>query len=173
MHSFKNVSDIARALSRVQRWNGDTLLPWSVLQHTLAGLALIPGEREVHQVNWLLHDAEESLTGDIPKPFKVGEQVAFGETIRRQIFTALGLLYPAEGEWAKLDALDQRVACAEAAVLCPPDVAAMFSFTADPEATTVVTGLVDITPREAVDAYLTAIDQLLALPRIKAMAGRV
>src|SRR5687767_2492129 len=70
------LSDIAHGLSRVARWNGQTVgdFPFSVAQHSIFVLELFrtlepdAGVRE--QLYALLHDAPEYVMGDIISPFK-------------------------------------------------------------------------------------------------------
>lgn len=171
MHEVTDLAGIARALSRVQRWNGDTIVPWTVLQHTLAGLALIPDIEVVPATYWMLHDSEESLTGDVPKPFKTAEQVTFGDAIRNQILKSMGLPAPDPGALARIQVMDERLAAAEAQVLCPLKIRQAFPLY-DEEAFKVVMGLLDMSPRQAIEEYLEAADRLLSLPTIKAMARR-
>lgn len=70
------IEDIARGLSRVARWNGQTDGDWafSVAQHCLlveelAG-ALKPGLAPRWRLAALLHDAPEYVVGDLISPFK-------------------------------------------------------------------------------------------------------
>lgn len=68
--------EIATALSRQSRFNGlGTVEPYTVLQHSLAGLRVarkMAGER--HEFDFLsrvlLHDAAEAYTGDLVAPLK-------------------------------------------------------------------------------------------------------
>jgi len=171
LHEVIDLASIARALSRVQRWNGDTIVPWTVLQHTLAGLALIPDTEVVAATYWLLHDSEESLTGDVPMPFKTGEQVVLGDAIRNQILKSLGLPAPDAGAIERIRKMDERLAAAEAQVLCPLKTRQAFPIY-DEEAFAIVVSLLDMTPRQAIETYLEAVDKLLSLPTIKALARR-
>ena len=171
-HKINDLGELARALSRVQRWNGDTIVPWTVLQHTLAGVVLIPEEQAVELVYWILHDVEEALTGDIPAPFKAPDQAKLGDEIRGQILRSLKLPEPDAPALERIAALDEKLAAAEAHLLCPLHVRAAFP-QFDVEAFNVVYSMLDMTPREAVEAYLGAADELLSKPIITAMARRV
>lgn len=70
------ISDIAHGLSRVSRWNGQTLgdHSFSVAQHSVLVLDLFLGthpKASVHdQLYTLLHDAAEYVIGDLISPFK-------------------------------------------------------------------------------------------------------
>lgn len=78
-----NIWDIAWPLSQINRFTGQTPVPWSVLSHT--GLCFLlmklenPNANPVDQLAVLLHDASEAYLGDVIKPIKV---TAFGETYR-------------------------------------------------------------------------------------------
>jgi len=70
------LEDIAHGLSRVARWNGQTLgeHPFSVAQHSLVVLdifcALAPKADTNAKKAALLHDAPEYVVGDMISPFK-------------------------------------------------------------------------------------------------------
>lgn len=72
------IRDIAHGLSRVARWNGQTVgeHPYTVAQHSLlveALLGLLPGTappRPPDCLEALLHDAAEYVVGDLISPFK-------------------------------------------------------------------------------------------------------
>ncbi len=70
------IEDIAHGLSRVARWNGQTLGPqaFSVAQHSLfvdaIALEIEPLLDRRAQLSVLLHDAAEYVIGDIISPFK-------------------------------------------------------------------------------------------------------
>lgn len=70
------ISDIAHGLSRVARWNGQTLgdYPFSVAQHSILVLemyqAAVPDLSPRDALYALLHDAAEYVVGDMISPFK-------------------------------------------------------------------------------------------------------
>jgi len=70
------IEDIAHGLSRVARWNGQTVGPWaySVAQHSLLVEGLVGRFRPKAPRAWrlaaLLHDAPEYVIGDLITPFK-------------------------------------------------------------------------------------------------------
>jgi uncharacterized protein len=70
------IEDIAHGLSRVARWNGQTLGAWpfSVAQHSLLVLAVYDHLQPRSEQRWrlaaLLHDAAEYVVGDLISPFK-------------------------------------------------------------------------------------------------------
>lgn len=61
------LEDIARGLSRINRFNGQTTEPYSVAQHSIIVASLVP---ERLKLAALLHDAAEYATGDLVSPFK-------------------------------------------------------------------------------------------------------
>lgn len=70
------IEDIALGLSRVARWNGQTLGPhaFSVAQHSLIVEQICghirPDIRVEHRLMALLHDSAEYVIGDMISPFK-------------------------------------------------------------------------------------------------------
>lgn len=64
--------DHVTALSRINRFNGWTRRPYSVLEHTVIGTeyALRTGHTLDEARAFLLHDMEESVFGDIVRPVK-------------------------------------------------------------------------------------------------------
>lgn len=112
--------DIARGLSVVQRWNGMTIIPWSVLQHTLLVASLMPVNATVYERLYaLLHDAAEMYMGDIPRPYKVPEQYDSEAGIIAEIFEVLGVNLPTLGNKAMVRKADDLAGAAEAEVLVP------------------------------------------------------
>ena len=70
------IDDVAQGLSRVARWNGQTLGDWAytVAQHCVLVEALVRLNRPQAPAAWrlaaLLHDAPEYVIGDLITPFK-------------------------------------------------------------------------------------------------------
>ena len=70
------IEDIALGLSRVARWNGQTMGDWAytVAQHSLLVEDLAGRLKSKLEPNWrlaaLLHDAPEYVIGDLITPFK-------------------------------------------------------------------------------------------------------
>lgn len=67
-----NSIEMARALSRIPRYNGNTNFTWSVAQHSLLVSQILKdnGESAEVQLAGLLHDASEHLISDLSKPIK-------------------------------------------------------------------------------------------------------
>lgn len=105
------IEDIAHGLSRVARWNGQTVGEWtfSVAQHsllveTLTGLlkpSASPGER----LFAMLHDGPEYVVGDLISPFKavVGDSYkSLEDRLLAAILVRFGLPGVPPGPWIKL-----------------------------------------------------------------------
>jgi 5'-deoxynucleotidase YfbR-like HD superfamily hydrolase len=97
------IEDIAHGLSRVARWNGQTIgeYPFSVLQHSLVVDDILPMIGAKLEPKWrvacLLHDAAEYVIGDMISPFKNALGVnyrEFEDKLQRAIHLRFGL--PAE-----------------------------------------------------------------------------
>src|SRR5689334_18815131 len=89
--------DIAVALSRMPRFAGHTNRWFSVLDHTMFGYGIIMGEGRpgvgplfgpIVQRAWLLHDAHEALTGDVPTDIKGDDLRRTQEELDRRIYAA-------------------------------------------------------------------------------------
>ena len=62
-----HIEDIAHHLSLINRFNGATLFPYSVAQHSLMVSSLCPQE---YKLAGLMHDAAEAYVGDFPAPWR-------------------------------------------------------------------------------------------------------
>lgn len=65
-----DLSDIAHALSRIQRFGGHTVVPYSVLEHSMLVARIVAQYYPQYQLHALLHDATEAYIGDAPRPLK-------------------------------------------------------------------------------------------------------
>ena len=67
-----SVADIAYALARIPRWNGNTTEYWTVADHSIwvAQHLREQGASREMQLAGLLHDAHEAYVSDIPWPVK-------------------------------------------------------------------------------------------------------
>jgi hypothetical protein len=166
-----SVTDIATALASTQRWNGATIVPWSVAQHCLAMYEVAKGANRhpLALMTVLHHDDEEVATGDIPQPFKGQEQEEMGDSLRQEIWKDTLKLTYEPPKW--LDEIDSKMAAAEAQILCHPNIRALFDPAPD-RYLDVVWDLLDMTRREQVHAFVTITEALLAEPRVRAMRGR-
>jgi len=165
------VEEIARALSTVPRWNARTILDrvglrFSVLQHTLVGLALLRNAPPEEQVYWAFHDAEETLIGDIPKPYKTPDMAVQGDAIRAEILKAVGLPWPRPGIVDVVKRTDERVRDAEALTLLPPHERVG---RVDNPALAQVWGVLDIPPQTAIALFTDTVHDLLAAPQVQTL----
>lgn len=110
------IEDIALGLSRVARWNGQTIGPhgFSVAQHAvlvadLVGSAAPPGL----QLAALLHDASEYVTSDLITPFKAAIGPAYKALEKRveaAVFLRFGLPAELPETWTRAIKAADRVA---------------------------------------------------------------
>jgi hypothetical protein len=101
-----SLKDLAQALARIHRWNGNS--PITVAQHSVMASYLARGfPREA-----LLHDAAEALIGDLATPLKAlaPELLALENRVLERIFRAHRLIWPVpvEVKW-----VDARLAATE------------------------------------------------------------
>lgn len=108
--------DVAVGLARIPRWCGATKTFFTVLQHSMVVADLLPKKLEMHG---LLHDAEESVTEDIPGPIKTDEIRRLQQRIRQRIYKELGIAPPSDAEHAVVKRADVRSAIAEAHTIAP------------------------------------------------------
>ena len=124
---YPSLLDIAVSLSRQPRFAGHCRRWWSVLDHTLFGDELLLADfvpRDRRRM-WLLHDAHEAITGDVPTDFKTADLRALQDRLDARIYPAFGFV--AEHHLPELiKRLDSRCLRAEAAVVGPPDGAGVF-----------------------------------------------
>lgn len=110
-----SIEDIARGLSRVNRFAGHTHEPYSVAQHSVTVSRLAP---ERLALCGLLHDASEAYLGDLLRPVKVmcpGYQAA-----EARLMAAIAERF--EIPWpmpAELAAVDDRLLVTERELLQP------------------------------------------------------
>jgi len=97
------IEDIAHGLSRVARWNGQTIgdYPFSVAQHSMLVEEIFtaqnPNASNADKLAALLHDAPEYVIGDMISPFKavLGDHYkTFEQSLQRAIHIRFAL--PAE-----------------------------------------------------------------------------
>ena len=121
------IEDIARGLSRINRWSGQTLgtCGLSVAQHSVLVLRqqqfLDPTSTHSLRLATLLHDAAEYVIGDLISPFKHrvgGEYMAIEYTIQAAIHQRFGLVHPlAPHDQAAIKRADRDIAWLEATTL--------------------------------------------------------
>ncbi len=112
--------DIAVQTSRMPRFAGATRRWWSVLDHMLFGDYLLLQEKASRglRISWLLHDAHEALTGDVPTPLKSAGLRITQAQLDQRIYGAFG--YDAAQDLEAIKRLDRRVMLAEVYEIGPP-----------------------------------------------------
>ena len=100
------IEDIARGISRVARWNGQTsgIYPLSVAQHSVIVAELLKSYNENIEIKWqlaaLLHDAAEYIISDMITPLKsfLGEEYI---QLEEKIQSAINIRFSLPGEIPK------------------------------------------------------------------------
>ena len=100
------IEDIARGISRVARWNGQTSgeYPLSVAQHSVIVAELLKNYNENIEIKWqlaaLLHDAAEYIISDMITPLKsfLGEEYI---QLEEKIQSAINIRFSLPGEIPK------------------------------------------------------------------------
>ena len=100
------IEDIARGISRVARWNGQTSgeYPLSVAQHSVIVAELLKNYNENIEIKWqlaaLLHDAAEYIISDMITPLKsfLGEEYI---QLEEKIQAAINIRFSLPGEIPK------------------------------------------------------------------------
>jgi 5'-deoxynucleotidase YfbR-like HD superfamily hydrolase len=118
------IEDIALGLSRIARWNGQTIGEhgYSVAQHSILVAELVaydsPKLPAKGVLAALLHDAPEYVTADLVTPFKsaVGDAYrALEERVAKAVHLAFKLPPTLPSPWADaINAADKLAACIEA-----------------------------------------------------------
>ena len=100
------IEDIARGISRVARWNGQTsgVYPLSVAQHSVIVAELLKSYNENIEIKWqlaaLLHDAAEYIISDMITPLKsfLGDEYI---QLEEKIQSAINIRFSLPGEIPK------------------------------------------------------------------------
>lgn len=118
------IEDVALGLSRVARWNGQTVGDhgFSVAQHSLLVVDLIGAEAPPGlRLAGLLHDASEYVTSDLITPFKaaIGQAYkALEKRVEAAVFLRFGLPANPPAQWMRqIKAADRIAAFMEATQL--------------------------------------------------------
>lgn len=90
------IREIAYSLAQINRFNGHTLRPYCVAEHSLlvASIARMENASPLQQLAALLHDAHEAYTGDLSSPAKQAVGSAwdvFEQRHEESVQTALGI----------------------------------------------------------------------------------
>lgn len=121
--------DIALGLARQPRFGGHTIDPWSVAEHSMV-VALIarwwgtPAATVgmLAELHGLIHDAHESVTGDVPSSWKTNELKRMQQALDLRIFASLGIDPPNVIVDDLIHRCDRASLLAEAKLLAAPGV---------------------------------------------------
>jgi len=173
-YSTPTLSEIARTLAGLRRWNNRTVVPWSVLQHSLAGASMVADENPIRKIHFLAHDSEEALTGDIPKPYKTADMSELGDGIREDIFVNVYRIpYPESPSW---EYLDEVMEIAEREVLLHPKRRKTFGGAVEidvEDAVDAIWELLRVPEHLLIDKYIAQVNRLMASPQVRTLEGRI
>jgi hypothetical protein len=115
------LEDAALGLSRIPRFAGQTIFPWTVLDHLLAGMlwARRNGASEELELHFGLHDYHEAMTSDVPTTFKTKDLRSIQRKLDTRLYRSLDLHLPEPDDAVWVHALDGDMLLAEARVCCP------------------------------------------------------
>lgn len=109
--SFITARKVGDALGKLNRYAGHTTIPYSVAQHSMhVAWMLWETQRDaLLAMHGLLHDAGETVVGDIPGPVKhilsenaKQEILAIEEAAQKAIYRALGVPWPIDPKYCNL-----------------------------------------------------------------------
>lgn len=156
--------DIAEALSKINRFNGHTVVPYSVAQHCIVVSGIL--DKTDYALEGLMHDASEAYTGDITSPVKAalrelaGNDIvgALEEPIQEAISQRFGLVYPLPPDIHRADM--EALAFERRCVLHPSSGVPWGAFEVPPEMFDGGT-LNVVTATEARDAFIARFQTLM------------
>jgi len=110
-----SLNTIGISLSRLVRFAGHQEGVYSVLAHSLTVAELMPPGEEIFG---LMHDAQESLTSDVPRPMKCEQHSAIEDALYERICRAHGVPHPyPKGVYARVRVNDNKALVAEATII--------------------------------------------------------
>lgn len=120
------LTDIAISLARLPRFGGHCKRWWTVAHHSLACREMAATlEREIDsrlQLHLLLHDAHESVTGDVTRHWKTEQVKAQQEELDERIYRFFQLPVPTPEEKVRIKEIDEQAMIAEGYILGPPGI---------------------------------------------------
>jgi hypothetical protein len=105
-----SLQDISVALGRICRYAGAGVKFWSVLLHSMVVADLLPLHLKIYG---LLHDATESIVGDIPRGFKPEVVSEIEQIMEEQILKSFGIPPMTEEIRARVKQADNEALFAE------------------------------------------------------------
>ena len=166
------IEDIAHGLSRVARWNGQTLGNWafSVAEHSVLVETILERYRKNAPTEWrlaaLVHDAAEYVIGDLISPFKAAvglDYKAFERNLQSAIHIRFGLpaTLPKTAQ-SLIKRADRASAYVEAVQLAGFDPSEAKIIFGKPRGTLKDTPLNPLSPDKAKSAFLERFETLSA-----------
>lgn len=167
------ISDIAHGLSRVARWNGQTVgdHAFSVAQHSLLVERIFsrrnPDADAGQRLTALLHDAPEYVIGDMISPFKAvvgGDYKSIEQHLQRAVHLRFGLEPAIDGRLKKeIKRADQIAAYFEATLLAGFAIGEATTFFGRPAG--IVLGPTDLAPMPVKKVQATFLKRFEAIER--------
>ena len=123
-----SILDIARSLSRINRFLGHSTAPISVAEHSVVVMEIVAteGGDTKEQLYGLLHDAHEAYLGDMSRPLKryLTEHHLFNisaleRQVQARIYKALGIPMPTTADMALVERADLYALAAERRLYLP------------------------------------------------------
>jgi hypothetical protein len=103
------------SLARIVRFTGNQEGVYTVLPHSLVVAALLPEDEGIFG---LMHDTQESITNDVPRPVKTDAHALVEEILYERICRHYGIPYPCPEDVAKrLHKADNAALVAEAYIV--------------------------------------------------------
>ncbi len=160
--------DIAEALSKINRFCGNTIFPYSVAQHSVCVSGMLDGTGL--ELEGLLHDAVEAYTGDLTSPCKAALRAIavtngashdvikdLEEPIQEVIAQVFGLRHPIPLE---VQRADHELLALERRWVLHPSTGVDWSSHMVPPKKLDAYGLPPLEPTQARDAFLARFNAL-------------
>lgn len=104
------LTDIAVQLMREGRYAGAGMRWWPVGLHSFVVSDLLPMRLKFYG---LVHDASETITGDVPSPVKTKEIRRFEDALMRDIYKSFGVPAPTPAQHKVIKKADRAALCGE------------------------------------------------------------
>ena len=165
------IEDIALGLSRVTRWNGQTIgvHAYSVAQHSLLVEKLFTAEYPDLKNEWklaaLLHDAPEYVIGDLITPFKYALNNSYREVeenLMKAIYIRFGISakIPKSIEF-KIKRIDKAVAWYEAISIGGYTVKEAMQILKKPDLKIINQTIIPMSPNTTAEKFLKKFNQII------------
>ena len=123
------LGEISHSLAHINRFTGHACRAYSVAEHSLlvADMVAQDGHGYIAEICALMHDAHESITGDVATPIKQvlgGTWARFEEAQQRNLLAAYGLVRDMQHHASLIKRYDLKALATERRDLLPFDAAA-------------------------------------------------